>query len=197
MDSMSPELPGPGRCLARTHGRERTPKHRVVHTCRSTYRVPIHAPVSVRCSWHHFISPSHAFATGASPHCGLEEHCKIVSYCGLSLCLCVCCLCGRLHCLGTRAGLGSDSTHWGHNDFLTVQESERNRAFAFNESFNETSVVAAHAIDDSLRPQSPLPSFEARPASPAGFGEDTITRARVLASVQRSNQPASSSSEAS
>lgn len=67
-------------------------------------------------------------------------------------------------------GLASDSTHWGHNDFLSVQESERNRAFAFSESFHDTSAMAPYAIGDDLRPCSPLPSFEARPASPSGFG---------------------------
>jgi len=97
---------------------------------------------------------------------------ELVSVCAMSVWPCAYAL------PSSRAGLGSDSTHWGHNDFLTVQESERNRSFAFNESLSETSMMARYTIDDSLRPQSPLPSFEAHPASPAGFGEDTCTRAR-------------------
>lgn len=90
-------------------------------------------------------------------------------------------MCARAHMnlcrLDKREGLGSDCTHWGHNDFLTVQESERNRAFAFNESLVDTSTSSPYAIGDDLRPRSPLPSFEAHPASPSGFGADKHTRA--------------------
>ena len=78
----------------------------------------------------------------------------------VGICLCIC------------TGFGSDSTHWGHNDFLTVQESERNRRFAFNESFTDSAAMVSYAIGDDLRPRSPLPQFEARPASPSGFGKD-------------------------
>ena len=90
---------------------------------------------------------------------------------------------------GTHAGLGLDSTHWGHNDFLTVQESERNREFAFDASFSDASGMAPYTIGDDLRPGSPLPTFEARPASPSGFGE---THLRALDCTQSASPPKAS-----
>jgi hypothetical protein len=71
-------------------------------------------------------------------------------------------------------GVGSDCTHWGHNDYLAIQESQRNREFAFNaESVVDASL--AYDIEDGLRPSTPLPSFASRPSSPAGFGKPSIS----------------------